>query len=244
MGVWQHIEHGIVKPALRKVWPWRSGTFGGIKVHYKKHLDGGGSLFGQDYIALFRRWGVPRVGRAYEWCAGPGFVGFSLLGNGFCETLCLADINPQAVEVCRRTVADNKLESRVSVYRSDNLASIPQHEKWDLVVSNPPHFVDELIGDLKGHDPDWRIHRGFYAGIGKHLNPGGILVLQENNRGSTVETFRPMIEASGLAIVFVHDAYPQRTADSHFYYLGVMRRGDTPPDWVRPLMARKSADSA
>jgi hypothetical protein len=31
----------------------------------------------------------------------------------------------------------------------------------------------DLIGDLRGHDPDWRIHRGFYADIGKHLNPAG-----------------------------------------------------------------------
>jgi 16S rRNA G966 N2-methylase RsmD len=235
---WRRIEHGTIKPWLRRIKPWRAKTFGGVRVHYMKHLDGGGSGFGQDYIPLLREWGVPKQGRAFEWCAGPGFIGFSLLGHGLCETLCLADINPDAVEACRRTIQDNRLDSRVAVYRSDNLASIPTSEKWDLVVSNPPHFVDHFVGDLRGHDPDWRIHRGFYATVAKHLNPGGVLVLQENNRGSTVEAFRPMIEASELSITFVHACAPERTPNDRFYYVGAMRKGDTVPDWARKVAGR------
>ena len=241
---WRRIEHGTIKPWLRRIKPWRAKTFGGIRVRYMKHLDGGGSGFGQDYIPLLKEWGVPKQGRAFEWCSGPGFIGFSLLGHGLCETLCLADINPQAVEACRRTIEDNKLGARIAVYHSDNLAGIPVSETWDLVVSNPPHFVDDLIGDLRGHDPDWRIHRGFYAAVGKHLNPSGVLVIQENNRGSTAETFREMIEASGMTIVFVHACAPKRTPDDRFYYIGVMRRDDIAPDWVRRVKGVNPAVSA
>lgn len=242
---WRRIEHGTIKPWLRRIKPWRAKSFGGVRVHYMKHLDGGGSGFGQDYIPLLRNWGLPKQGRVFEWCAGPGFIGFSLLGHGLCETLCLADINPQAVEACRRTIDDNRLSARVAAYHSDNLASIPASEQWDLVVSNPPHFVDHFIGDLRGHDPDWRIHHDFYATVGKHLKPGGVLVLQENNRGSTTETFRPMIEASGLAITFVHGCAPRRTPDDRFYYIGVMRKGDAAPEWARKLADEvKAADSA
>lgn len=234
---WRRIEHGFIKPWLRRIKPWRAKTLGGVRVHYMKHLDGGGAWFGQDYIALLKAWSVPKQGRIFEWCAGPGFIGFSLLGHGHCETLCLADINPQAVDACRRTIEDNKLGARVAVYHSDNLAGIPANEKWDLVVSNPPHFVDHFIGDLRGHDPDWRIHRGFYAAVGKHLNPGGVLLIQENNRGSVAETFRAMIEAAGLSIIFVHGCAPDRTPDDRFYYVGAMRTGDPVPDWARKLAA-------
>jgi predicted RNA methylase len=174
--------------------------------------------------------------RAFEWCAGPGFIGFSLLGNGFCQTLCLADINPAAVEAARRTIQANRLGDRVSVYLSDNLSDIPATERWDLVVSNPPHFVDTFIGDLRAHDPDWRIHRGFFSTVEPHLNPGAVMVLQENNRGSTAEMFRTMIEAAGLSVIFVHGCAPQRTDRDQFYYIGIMRRGDAPPDWARRLM--------
>ena len=108
----------------------------------------------------------PGKARAYEWCAGPGFIGFSLLAHGLCETLCLADVNPEAVAACRRTVRENALDDRVSVYRSDNLADIPAAERWDLVVSNPPHFDDRSPGQLRYHDPRWSIHRGFFDGRG------------------------------------------------------------------------------
>jgi len=59
-----------------------------------------------------------------------------------------------------------------------------------------------------------------------------VIVLQENNRGSTAEMFRPMIEQSGLAIVFVVECRPERTLHDRFYYLGNMRRGDPPPAWA------------
>jgi Methyltransferase small domain len=167
------------KPALRRIWPWRHKNLNGIRVNYLHRLDGGGTAFGQDYIPYLRNRGMPRQARTFEWCAGPGFIGFSLLGCCLTETLCLADINPDAVRACRRSINDNKLAGRVDVYRSDNLADIPSFEKWDIVVGNPPHFPDERVGNLLLYDPGWRIHREFFSQVGAHLKPGGVIVLQE-----------------------------------------------------------------
>jgi predicted RNA methylase len=233
LSFWNTLEHQHIKPALRRLWPWRKRRFGGVRVHYMKHLDGGGSGFGQEYIPYLKERGMPRQARVYEWCAGPAFIGFALLGHGLAETLCLADINPQAVEACRRTIADNGLAGRVTVYHSDSLKSIPPSEQWDLVVSNPPHFIDDPMRDIRGHDPDWHLHRAFYAGVSRHLKPGGVIVLQENNRGSTAETFRAMSEQAGLRIIFVDRCAPQLTARDAFYFVGVMRAGETPPPWAR-----------
>src|SRR5215475_4501034 len=126
--LWKQFEHLRVKPLLRRLKPWRSATFGGIRVFFKGHLDGGGSSFGQDFIPFLRRQGMPKVPRAFEWCAGPGFIGFSLLGHGMCESLCVADVNPEAVTACERTIAVNGLSALVSAYRSDNLSDIPPAE--------------------------------------------------------------------------------------------------------------------
>jgi len=212
--------------------PYSEAAYAGVRVSYKRHLDGGGSTFGQDFVPLLRRRNMPKVQRAFEWCAGPGFIGFSLLAHGLCDTLCLADVNPEAVAACRRTVARNGLESKVAVYQSDNLNDIPASEQWDLVVSNPPHFIDSGIGQLRYHDPDWRVHRGFFGSIARHLKPGGVVVLQENNAGSPPATFAPMIAAAGLRVVFVRDASPERTRVSRMFYLGIMRAGDDAPTWV------------
>jgi methylase of polypeptide subunit release factors len=158
-----------------------------------------------------------------------------MLAHELCATLCLSDINPDAVKALRRTVAVNGLSDRVAVYLSNNLKTIPRTERWDLVVSNPPHFVDEYLGSRLAHDPGWSIHREFFATIEPFLKPRGVIVLQENNAGSTMETFRGMIEHSGLKIAFVHGASPQRTPDHRYYYIGIMRRADVVPGWAKPM---------
>jgi methylase of polypeptide subunit release factors len=232
LSFWRTIEHQHIKPLLRQMRPYSETTFGGVRVSYKPHLDGGGSTFGQDFVPLLRKRNMPKVQRAFEWCTGPGFIGFSLLGHGLCDTLCLADVNPEAVAACRRTIARNGLAAKASVYLSDNLKDVPATGQWDLVVSNPPHFTDSGIGHLRYHDPDWRLHRGFFGGIGRHLKPGGVVVLQENNAGSTPATFTDMIAQTGLKTVFVQDASETRTEKPHMFYLGIMRAGDDVPAWA------------
>jgi tRNA1(Val) A37 N6-methylase TrmN6 len=229
---WKQQRRRYIKPWLNKFNTWQHVTYRGTRVEFKKHLDGGGTGFGQDFIPFLRLRHMPRQQRIFEWCAGPGFIGFSMLAHDLAETLCLADINAEAVEACRRTIAQNNLAGRVSVYHSDNLKNIPDSERWDLVVSNPPHFTDDWIGDLRAYDGGWHIHREFFDAVDRFLKPGGVIVLQENNRGSTAETFRPMIEAAGLSIVLVAECQPQRTSYDRFYFFGIMRRGDTPPTWV------------
>jgi len=229
----KQLQYLALKPAKRWLRPWQSLYFGDIRVSYKRHLDGGGSTFGQNYIPLLHDCGMPPPARVFEWCSGPGFIGFSLLAHGLCETLCLADINPEAVDACRRTVAENRLANRVSVYQSDNLESISSSERWDLVVGNPPHFDwSPETGDVRVCDPGWNIHRRFFASVGRFLKPNGVILLQENNRGSTASTFSRMIEEFGFATVLVHNCEPRLTPYTRHYYLGVMRRGDMPPTWL------------
>jgi len=183
-------------------------TYGDIEISYRPELDGGGTDFGQEFVPVVRR-RFGRLEHAFEFCAGPGFIGFSLLANNLCDRLTLADINPAAVDACRRTIRDNQLESRVSVYLSDCFDDIPATERWDLVVSNPPHFLstqDAYRDDLLARDPDWSIHRRFYSGIGEFLKPHGSILFQENRLGSRPEDFVGMISAGGLKVVDVFDS--------------------------------------
>jgi methylase of polypeptide subunit release factors len=218
-----------IKPYLQ---PWQTEDYRGIGVVYKRCLDGGGRTFGQEYISFLRAHGAPRHERVFEWCAGPAFIGFSLLANDLCKTLCLADINPWAVEACRRTIRANRLDDRVTVYHSNNLNSIPESEKWDLVVGNPPHFVDERFGKLRAHDPDWSIHRAFYEQLPPHLAPNGFALIQENNSGSTPQDFRSMIERTGLDLVYLSDHQPARAPGNKMYFMGSVRVGDRRPSWL------------
>jgi hypothetical protein len=65
-----------------------------ICIHYKDRLDGGGSAYAKDYRAYLGNRGMPKQARTFEWCAGPGFIGFSLLGAGLTETLRISILKP------------------------------------------------------------------------------------------------------------------------------------------------------
>src|SRR5262249_15204891 len=121
---------------------------------------------------------------------------------------------------------------RVAVYRSDNLDEIPAAEPWDLVVGNPPHFADTSPSELRYHDADWQLHRRFFGAVGRFLKPGGMIVLLENNAGSTAETFRPIIEAGVFPIVLVQNGEGGRTLYPRIYFMGMARRGEPPPAWA------------
>jgi hypothetical protein len=211
----------------------REIAFGDIKVTYRRSLDGNGSLFAPLIVDFFRNRvavaGGPRFTKAYEWCAGPGFIGFALLAAGVCETLCLSDLNPRALECVERTVRRNGLQDRVTYYLSDNLTGLPATETFDLVVSNPPWFYQinpehplyaRLRDDLRPNDPGWKLHEAFYAGIGDHLVDGALLCLSENEvHNATVvlpgfggvpydirprpaiDDWKEMMETSGLAYI-------------------------------------------
>jgi predicted RNA methylase len=197
------------------VTPYYKVRYNNLSINYLPVLDGGGMTFGQQYLDVIRT-RVGRVGHVFEYCAGPGFIGFSLLAHGLCERLTLADINPDAVRAVRATIAENRLEGRVKVYESDCLAQIPETEKWDLVVSNPPHFDgdEESYRDaIRLVDPGWVIHKNFYRDVKKYLNPGASIIFQENAHATRSEDFEQMIRENGLTLVDVFGVGPlQRTA--------------------------------
>jgi hypothetical protein len=175
-----------------------------IEVSWLDELDGGGRHFGQDFIPVISRL-FGKVGRVFEFCSGPGLIGFSLLAHGLCEHLTLADVNPRAVDAVRATIRANGLEDVATVYLSDGLDGVPTGAPWDLVVGNPPHFpftVGHAVGDseptLLSEDLDWRLHERFFLQVGPYLAADASILLQESAEGSSPATFRDQIEAGGL----------------------------------------------
>ncbi|MBB5253314.1 methyltransferase [Sulfurisphaera ohwakuensis] len=186
----------------------------GIKIFYDEKLDGGGTSFGQLYVPIIRRL-IGKSKTCFEAFSGPAFIGFSLLAHGLCEELVVADINPEAINYVKLTVNENKLEDKVRYYISDVLDGIPEGEKFDLVVGNPPHFNESTLENycrratcdqidlLKSYDSGWNLHRRFYLNIRKFLNDKANVILVENSEGSNVKDFLEMINEGGLKYVRV-----------------------------------------
>jgi len=197
--------------------------YNNIEVAYKKNLHGGGIRFGQQFIPVVRE-KFGHVGHIFEFCAGPGFIGFSLLANNLCDKLTAADVNPEAIKVLNETIKRNCLESKVTAYLSDCLDSMPETEKWDLVVGNPPHVFcvneDEYRKDITLFDPNFDIHKRFYRDIRKFLKPTGSVLLQEHTESTSIADFKDMIEKNGLKIIDVFSYNPSPVSESQKSKIG------------------------
>ena len=206
---------------------------GDITVFYTQDTDGGGSLFSNDYVITIKELYPDRIfDRCYEWCSGPGFIGYSILGNHLCDTLCLSDIYQPALDQASRTALINDIEKNITIYNSDNWENIPSHEKFDLIVSNPPHFngsvyiLDRMDANPRKYmDRDWKIHKKFYQGVKNHLSIDGVILLQEFAWGSGLETFKSMIDDAGLKIQkhFLSN-YRHPNAGYLLYYLEIVHK--------------------
>ena len=201
------------------------------RVFYDSWMDGGGTWFGQEYVDIIKQRYPQQFERCYEWCSGPGYIGFSLLDYGVCRSLCVSDIYDSAInKAVAETIKQNKL-TNVGAYATGHVASLPEHEKFDLVVANPPHFL-ECPGDDNYQriavDADWAAHQEFFANIGQHLLPGGVILLQENQAGSLLREaeFEQYVNAAGLQItdVFNSPAYYTPNHYTQIYYIEIRQK--------------------
>lgn len=200
------------------------------RVQYDSWMDGGGTWFGQEYVDVIKQRYPGPFERCYEWCAGPGYIGFSLLDHGLCESLCLSDVYDEAIARAQETAVVNKLNN-VSAYVTGTVAGLPDREKFDLVVANPPHFL-QCPGDDNYQriavDQNWAAHHEFFSNIGKHLQPGAVILLQENQAGSLnrEKDFEQFIDDAGLKITDVFNSPNHYTPDHYtqIYYIEIRQK--------------------
>jgi methylase of polypeptide subunit release factors len=205
-----------------------------ISVYYDSWMDGGGMWFGLDYIEVIQqRYPDRQFGHCLEWCSGPGFIGFELLDHGVCERLCLTDIYTPAIDRTQQTIQKlpDVYQHRVSAYAAPSVSGLPVTKQFDLVVANPPHFLecpgDDNIQRIKV-DSNWAAHRDFFFNIKQHLTPDGVILLQENQAGSLhrEKDFAQDIESAGLQITAVFDSARYYTPNDHtqIYYIEIAHK--------------------
>ena len=162
----------------------------GTIVSCEQENDGGGSTQYADFINFFKEKGddLPKYKNCLEWCAGPGFIGYSLLDTEVCQHVTFMDIHEPAIDDARNNAIFNNLTDRTSFYTIDAIHKLPTDLKFDLVVANPPHSLkasEEWLNN-KGLfrlivDLDWKIHEEFFAHITDYLLPGAEVILSEND---------------------------------------------------------------
>ena len=100
-----------------------------------------------------------------------------------------ADVSEEALKVAREN--GRRVEVSVTWIQSDLFAKIPEEEKYDVIVSNPPYIetavIDTLQEEVRIHDPYIALdgkedglyfYRRIISEAGKYLKPQGKLMFE------------------------------------------------------------------
>ncbi|MBQ7579051.1 MAG: peptide chain release factor N(5)-glutamine methyltransferase [Clostridia bacterium] len=115
-------------------------------------------------------------------CTGSGAIGLTILKEAKPKNVVLSDVSTRALKVAKKNL--KKLNVSAKIVRSNLFNKI--HEKFDVIISNPPYIKNSdfknLDVEVKCHEPKLALIGGedgldFYKRIieeaPKHLNGGG-----------------------------------------------------------------------
>jgi ribosomal protein L3 glutamine methyltransferase len=161
-----------------------------------------------------RRWGEtaryfgdrPReeVLAALDLCTGSGCLAI-LMALTFPEAeVDAADLSADALDVAKRNILDYGLARRMRLVRSNMFAALGDRS-YDLIVSNPPYVKAASMAKLP---PEYRAEPALALASGRdgldhtrtilrearrHLNPGGMLVVEIGHNRKTLERAFPRL---------------------------------------------------
>jgi len=161
-----------------------------------------------------------RVRSALDLCTGSGCLAI-LAALAFPKAhVDAADLSPDALAVAARNVADYRLGKRVRLVESDLFAAL-DGRAYDLIVSNPPYVTAAAMRKLPEEylrEPEMALASGrdglahtraILAQAKRHLNPGGLLVVEIGHNRRALERAFPRLAfewpavSAGAGFVFL-----------------------------------------
>ena len=169
-----------------------------------------GAMTAKGAIGMINQRGLGDL-KVLDICCGVGVVGLTLFSefkeSGIVKEVVLSDINIFNIHTLKRALADNGLDpltpSQIRHYLSDGLSHIPKEEKFDIIVSNPPHIfaqesTEQLVSTprLGTYDVEWAFHKSFYHECHHYLTARGEVWFLENSVKATEGDFLPFVQAN------------------------------------------------
>lgn len=163
------------------------------------------------WTALQSRWATEllegpdqRPGAVLELCAGAGHIGLAAI-RPTNRSLVQVDANPRACAWAEHNATAAGLAHRVSIRSGDVADVLGAHERFPLVIADPPYVPTDDVGE---HPDDPRIAidggadgldvvRRVMSVAADHLTDDGVVLLQTRGAGQLVDVSRAC--AGGLA---------------------------------------------
>lgn len=131
--------------------------------------------------------------RILDLCTGSGCIIISLLALMHDCYGVATDISGDALSLAEKNASEilGEKKERLRFYKGDLYDAVPEGEKFEMIISNPPYIrtadMETLMPEVKDHDPAIALDGGedglsFYRriieGAGDYLCPGGDLILE------------------------------------------------------------------
>lgn len=193
----------------------------GIKIKYHPSMEGGGIYRSPMFIEVLSLIAPNRIfNHCLEWCSGPGFIGFSLLGKGLCKRLDLADIWQPSLTAANAVQAPCKVDT----WHIRNLCDIQPPRMYDLIVANPPWWPGNLLQNQHnrlGSDPELSTLKKFLIDAKNYLTPDGIIVLGEGQTYTGPKDIVNALADTGLEMTQVLER-----SDQWHWFVGIEHKRD------------------
>jgi len=123
-------------------------------------------------------------------CTGSGCLAIMLAYAYPKAEITAADISTDALAVAQKNIRDYDLAERIDLIHSNLMEKLPEEERYDLIVSNPPYVTDRDLNSLpreycheprialSGGDDGMKIVRYLIKNARKYLHPHGVLVVE------------------------------------------------------------------
>lgn len=150
-----------------------------------------------------------RIESAVDLCTGSGCLAILTALNFPNASVDAVDLSEDALAVAHRNIADYQLEDRVRPVHSDLLNNL-SGRRYDLIISNPPYVDAPSMATLPEEyrkEPEMALAGGkdgldlvriMLRKAKRHLNPGGLLVVEIGHNRDVLEAAYPNLPFTWL----------------------------------------------
>ena len=149
--------------------------------------------------------------RVLDLCCGSGCLTCAIAHEMPATRFISVDISTSALEICRKNVALNRLNSRVICMQADALSAPPLGMgQFDMIVCNPPYIptidILSLDASVRDYEPLWALDGGedglkFFRSVIKYwkilLKEGGFLLFEVGE--DQADTVSEMLFSAGFS---------------------------------------------